>query len=79
MVIVSIVFIDKIYNYLSNRNDDDGLPGYRLPLVSTGALFLPMSLFWFGWTVEYGMQWPIPIVASAFFGASQVSVFKYVQ
>ena len=79
MAIISIVFIDKIYNYLARRNDDDGLPEYRLPLANVGALFLPISLFWFGWTVEYGKQWPIPIVATAFFGASQVSVFNPVQ
>lgn len=79
MAVVSVVFIDKIYNYLSRRNDDDGYPEYRLPLANVGALFLPISLFWFGWTVEYGYNWPIPIAATAFFGASQVSVFNPVQ
>lgn len=79
MAIISIIFIDKIYNYLSRRNNNDGFPEYRLPLANVGALFLPISLFWFGWTIDYGLQWPIPMVATAFFGASHVSVFNPVQ
>ena len=79
MAIISVAFIDKIYTYLSRHNYDDGFPEYRLPLANVGALFLPVSLFWFGWAVDKGLNWPIPIAATAFFGASQVSVFNPVQ
>ncbi len=42
-------------------------------------MLLPISLFWFGWTVEYGQPWPAPFAASILFGASQVAVFNPVQ
>ena len=76
---ISVAFIDKIYTYLSKVNNDEGLPEYRLPLANIGALLLPISLFWFGWTIEKQYMWPIPVLATVFFGASQVSVFNPVQ
>lgn len=79
MAIISVAFIDKIYSYLAKRNNDNGLPEYRLPLANVGALLLPVSLFWFGWTVEESFDWPVPIVATVLFGASQISVFNPVQ
>ena len=79
MAVISVTFIDKIYNALSRRNNNEEHPEFRLPLANVGALFLPISLFWFGWTVDQGLDWPIPIAATAFFGASQVSVFNPIQ
>lgn len=77
--VISVAFIDKVFTYMARKNDNDGLPEYRLPLANIGAVLLPISLFWFGWAVELGLNWPIPIVATVFFGASQVSVFNPVQ
>ena len=79
IAIVTVVFIDRIYNYFAKLNNDDGEPEYRLPLANIGALLLPVSLFWFGWTVEKKYDWPIPVTATVFFGASQVAVFNPVQ
>jgi hypothetical protein len=81
--IVTAVFlvgsIDKVYSKLAKKNENDGVPEYRLPLAHIGAIFLPLSLFWLGWTVEYGVTWQVPLVATLFFGASQVSIFNTVQ
>lgn len=77
---ILVVFaIDKLYVWLSKRNGNDGKPEYRLPMANIGALALPISLFWFGWTVEYGFTWPIPLAATLLFGASQISIFNTVQ
>lgn len=76
---IIVPFIDRIYKRLAQRNDGEGKPEYRLPLANIGAICLPVSLFWFGWTVEYGYNWPIPLSAMLFFGASQVSIFNTVQ
>ena len=76
---IIIPFIDKVYDQLSRRYDDDGKPEYRLPLANIGAVFLPISLFWFGWSVEKGMHWAVPLAAMVFFGASQASIFNCVQ
>lgn len=76
---IVVPFIDRIYNRLSQQNDGEGKPEYRLPLANIGALCLPISLLWFGWTVEYEYNWPVPLSAMLFFGASQVSIFNTVQ
>ena len=75
-----IPWIDKLYNRLATKSKDGkGVPEYRLPLANVGAIFLPISLFWFGWTVEYSKSWPVPLTATLLFGASQVSIFNTVQ
>ncbi|KAK5088585.1 hypothetical protein LTR05_002805 [Lithohypha guttulata] len=77
---IIVPFIDRIYNNLAKtRNNGKGKPEYRLPLANIGAICLPVSLFWFGWTVEYQKPWPVSLSAMLLFGASQVSIFNTVQ
>ena len=77
---IIVPFIDRIYNHLAKtQNNGKGKPEYRLPLANMGAVFLPASLFWFGWTVEAGRPWPVCLSAMLLFGASQVSIFNTVQ
>ena len=79
-VIFIVPYIDKVYVRLAARSSDgQGKPEYRLPLASIGAVFLPLSLFWFGWAVEYKLKWLNPMAATLFFGGCQVSIFKPVQ
>ena len=77
--IFAVAFIDKIYNYYSEKNQDKGIPEYRLPFANVGAVLLPVALFWFGWTVDAKLFWPIPLAATILFGASQASIFNPVQ
>lgn len=44
--------IDQVYNQLSEKHGESK-PEYRLPLANIGAVLLPVSLFWFAWTVEF--------------------------
>jgi MFS family permease len=75
-----VPFIDKLYIYLAARSKDGkGVPEYRLPLANIGAVLLPVSLFWFGWTLEYRLPWPVPLSATLLFGAAQVSIFNTLQ
>nr|POE52003.1 efflux pump vrtl [Quercus suber] len=74
-----VAYIDPLYNYLAKRQNTDGRPEYRLPLANIGAVMLPISLFWFGWSVDKNMYWSIPLAATIPFGASQVSIFNAVQ
>lgn len=71
--------IDKLYHRLVDRNDGEAVPEYRLPLAGIGAVLLPISLFWFGWTVEFGKPWYVPLLATVLFGASQVCIFNTTQ
>lgn len=51
-------------------------------MARLGAIFIPVSLFWFGWTSYPSVHWVVPIVASAFFGAGIyiviLSILNYV-
>ena len=40
-----------------------------------GAIMLPISLFWFGWTARTNVHWIVPIVAGYPFGASMMLLF----
>lgn len=68
--------IDTVYNALSARNDGKGKPEYRLPLANIGAAFVPISLFWFAWTVEYHAKWFVSIFATFFYGIGQVIILN---
>jgi len=77
---IIVPFIDRVYKRLAKiHNNGEGKPEYRLPLANIGAVFLPASLFWFGWTVQAGSPWPVVLSAMLLFGASQVSIFNTVQ
>jgi hypothetical protein len=40
-------------------------PEYRLPPMTVGVWFIPLSLFWYGWAVEKHNHWILPIIALA--------------
>lgn len=71
--------IDTVYNYLSKKHGNEGMPEYRLPLANIGAVLLPLSLFWFGWTVEYHAHWFVTILSTYFYGVGQITIFNTVQ
>lgn len=71
--------IDTVYNRLTEKNNGKAMPEYRLPLANIGSVLLPISLFWFAWTVEYRLHWAICIAATFFYGLGQVVVFNTIQ
>ncbi|KAI9794588.1 MAG: hypothetical protein M1816_004475 [Peltula sp. TS41687] len=50
-------------------------PEYRLPPSIVGAVFVPIGLFFFGWTMYPSVHWVVPIIGSAFFGMGTILVF----
>lgn len=71
--------IDTVYNRLTEKNNGKAMPEYRLPLANIGSVLLPMSLFWFAWTVEYRLHWAVCMTATFFYGLGQVVIFNTVQ
>jgi hypothetical protein len=71
--------IDNVYNKLAARNKGVALPEYRLPLINIGSVLVPVSLFWFAWTLHFRLHWLIPISALYFYGIGQVMVINMVQ
>ena len=71
--------IDTVYNHLASKNEGVAKPEFRLPLANIGAVFIPISLFWFAWTVEYKLHWTIPLISTVFFGLGQITILNTVQ
>jgi len=81
--LVSVWFIipriDTVYNRLTEKNNGKAMPEYRLPLANIGSVLIPVSLFWFAWTVEYRLHWAVCISATFFYGLGQVVTFNTIQ
>ncbi|KAK5115821.1 hypothetical protein LTR85_009415 [Meristemomyces frigidus] len=71
--------IDTVYNRLAEKNDGKAKPEYRLPLANIGAVFIPMALFWFAWTVQAHAHWMASISATFFYGIGQVMILNCTQ
>ncbi|PWY75898.1 synaptic vesicle transporter [Aspergillus eucalypticola CBS 122712] len=67
------------YRWQSKHVNDDGSlsPEEHLPPACFGALCLPISLFWFGWTANFAsIHWIVPIIASALFAIGGYLIFN---
>ncbi|KAJ5907301.1 uncharacterized protein N7473_004217 [Penicillium subrubescens] len=51
------------------ENGGKGVPEARMWMARGGAMMIPVSLFWFGWTSYRSIHWIVPIIASSLFGA----------
>ncbi|KAI4277730.1 MAG: hypothetical protein LQ337_001541 [Flavoplaca oasis] len=71
--------IDTIYNHLTKKHGGEAKPEYRLPLANIGAVLIPISLFWFAWTVEYKVHWAVTVLSTVFFGLGQITILNTAQ
>lgn len=71
--------IDRVYNGLGKRHGGKPKPEYRLPLANIGAFWIPVSLFWFFWCVEFHTHWAAAIAATFFYGIGQVMILNTTQ
>lgn len=71
--------IDTVYNHLTHKNHDEAKPEFRLPLANIGAVVIPLSLFWFAWTIEFKVHWTVPLLSTVFFGLGQITILNTVQ
>lgn len=83
--IIAFLFYPLQERYYLRRvaeNDGKGVPEARMWMARLGAMFIPVSLFWFGWTSYPSVHWIVPIIASAMFGAGIyiiiLSILNYV-
>jgi len=54
----------------------DITPEQRLPPAIIGSVFIPVCLFWFGWSSKENVHWIVPIIASALFPMGAVLLFN---
>lgn len=71
--------IDTVYKQLTERNGGKARPEFRLPLANIGAVFIPISLFWFAWTIELHTHWFASISSTFFYGIGQVMILNTTQ
>lgn len=78
-VMVLVPRIDTVYKHLTAKNGEKAKPEYRLPLANIGAVLIPVSLFWFAWTVEKHAHWFACISGTFFYGIGQVMILNCTQ
>lgn len=71
------LYLYKVQEPQFNENGELA-PEKRLPPACLGAFFIPISLFWFGWTSRESIHWISPIIASSFFSIGTFLLFNSV-
>ncbi|MBE7182631.1 MAG: hypothetical protein INR71_15735, partial [Terriglobus roseus] len=73
-------FFWYLYKYVEPRFDSNGeiKPELRLPAAMFGCFFVPICLFWFGWSARPSVHWIMPIIGSGFFAVAAFLLFNSV-
>lgn len=66
---------DRLVAHLIAKNKSERKPEYRLPIMMVGALFVPIGLFWYGWSAEKHLHYVMPIVGTGFVGCGLILTF----
>ena len=61
-ILFGIPQIDKQYRRLTAKNDGVPMPEFRLPVANVGAVCIPASLLWYGWSVQAHTYFLVPII-----------------
>ncbi|EIM81804.1 MFS general substrate transporter [Stereum hirsutum FP-91666 SS1] len=59
---------DRVFTELVRRNGGKSAPEMRIPLLIVGSFFVPIGLFWYGWSIEAKIHWIMPILGTGIFG-----------
>lgn len=68
-------FSDRLVTRLMAKYNSPRKPEYRLPLMMIGALFVPIGLFWYGWSAEKRIHYIMPIIGTGWVGAGLILTF----
>ena len=63
---------DRIYHKLKIRNNNEGRPEFRVPLMVPGAVIVPIGLFIYGWSSRREVHWIVPNIGAAIFSAGTI-------
>ncbi|QDS74474.1 hypothetical protein FKW77_006707 [Venturia effusa] len=69
-----------LHTYLEPKfnENEECQPELRLPAACVGGFFIPICLFWFGWSARASVHWMVPIVGSGFFSIGTFLLFNSV-
>ncbi|KAM6492968.1 multidrug resistance protein 4 [Amanita muscaria] len=68
---------DGIYKKLADRNGGKGTPEMRIPALFIGSVFVPIGLFWYGWSAQAKTHWIVPIIGTGFYGFGNLPILLY--
>ena len=78
-ILFGIPQIDKQYRRLTAKNNGVSMPEFRLPVANVGAVCIPISLLWYGWSVQTHTFFLVPIIGTVFFGIGTICIFNSTQ
>jgi len=71
---------DRLLKHLTTRSGTSEMkPEYRLPPLIPGSLFIPIGLFWYGWSVEKQIHWIMGIIGTMWVGFGMLATFMPIQ
>ena len=72
---------DRIMHALAARYGGNTRPEFRLPATIAAMPIIVIGALWYGWTLQYRLQWILPIVGSGIVGLGittvQLSITTY--
>lgn len=70
---------DRVLLLLKARNNNIFEPEMRLPLTIPFSFFVPISFFWYGWSVQAHCHWIVPIIGLFPFAFGSIGIFASLQ
>jgi MFS family permease len=70
-----------VFTYYGNRTAakhiarGDFKPEHRLYIMCVGGFFIPIGLFWYGWSVQAQTHFMVPIIGTSFIGFGLLMIF----
>ena len=77
--IVGAKFADQVYHKLAAKNGGVGTPEMRIPALFFGSFFVPIGIFWYGWSAQAKLHWIMPIIGSGIFAFGMMTTFLPIQ
>jgi DHA1 family multidrug resistance protein-like MFS transporter len=73
-------FFYYLYYVQEKMFDENGQikPEKRMPVAIVGSFFVPVCMFWFGWTSRASVHWIVPILGSSLFSIAGLLLFNAV-
>ncbi|KAI0832553.1 multidrug resistance protein 4 [Trametes gibbosa] len=72
-------FADQVYAHLVKKNGGIGKPEFRIPALVFGSFFVPIGIFWYGWSAQARIHWIMPIIGTGIFGFGMMTTFLPIQ
>jgi MFS family permease len=70
---------DRIVVRLVQSNNGVYQPEMRLTMCLLYACFVPVSFFWYGWSIQAQVHWIVPIIGLSPFGFGMIGIFISIQ